>query len=78
MFAEHHRLIEEFPEYKEHIHNLINSSKEFAELYELYQRLDDEIYRIEAGMKRRTEEYSRELIENRRQIKGRLFEMIVD
>ena len=47
MLGEHHHLTQEFPEYKDKIHELKTHNSAFADLIDKYDALDDEIYRIE-------------------------------
>lgn len=50
MHVEHHDLAQEFPEFKEAIHQLKTSNHHFARLFEDYQSLDKEICRMEDGI----------------------------
>lgn len=76
MFGEHHRLFDEFPEYKERIHELKINNQHFAELYAQYQQLDDEVYRIIEGIDTPSDEYTEEVKKKRLFVKDELFEMI--
>lgn len=77
MFGEHHRLTEEFPEYKDKIHELKMNDPHFAELYEQYRELDDEVYRIEEQIETPSDEYTEELKKKRLHIKDQLFQFLV-
>ena len=46
---EHHPLIKDFPEYAEIIHDLKLSDNHFHKLFDAYEVLDKEIFRIEAN-----------------------------
>ena len=76
MFGEHHRLAEEFPEYKDRIHELKLQNSHFAQLYEQYQEIDDEIYRIEEQIETPSDEYTEDLKKRRLQLKDQLFELL--
>ena len=43
MLGEHHGLAQEFPEYKDKIHELKTSDPEFAKLFSKYEEIDKEI-----------------------------------
>ena len=48
MLGEHHDdLAQEFPEFKDRVHELKVSDPNFAKMYEEYQAVDKEVYRIE-------------------------------
>lgn len=76
MFGEHHRLTGEFPEYKDRIHDLKANNRHFLKLYEEYQKLDDEVYRIEEGMETPSDDYTEEVKKKRLFMKDELFKMI--
>ncbi|WP_440616863.1 YdcH family protein [Cysteiniphilum sp. 6C5] len=46
---EHHPLVKEFPEHAEIIHNLKETDNHFNKLFDEYEALDKEIFRIEAN-----------------------------
>lgn len=76
MFGEHHRLAQEFPEFKEKIHVLKSSNNEFALLFDQYDVLDKEIYRIEEQIETPSDEYTENLKKQRLHIKDNLFQML--
>lgn len=76
MFGEHHRLAEEFPEFKDRIHELKVKDQHFARLYEEYQQIDDEVYRIEEQIETPSDEYTEELKKKRLQLKDQLFDIL--
>ena len=47
---EKHDLLHEFPEYREKIHLLKIENQHFRQLFDVYDQLDHEIYRINAGI----------------------------
>ena len=78
MFGEHHDLAQEFPEYKDRIHELKMSNAHFASLFEEYENLDKEIYRIEEQIETPSDEYTEQLKQKRVELKDQLFQMLKD
>lgn len=78
MLGEHHHLTQEFPEFKDKIHELKTSDPAFAELIDKYDTLDDEIYRIEEQIETPSDEYTEELKRQRVLLKDQLFQMLQD
>lgn len=76
MFGEHHDLLHEFPEYKDRIHTLKATSPQFAELYQEYQAVDKEVYRIEEQIETPSDEYTENLKKRRAWLKDRLYAML--
>ncbi|MEJ2361149.1 MAG: DUF465 domain-containing protein [Gammaproteobacteria bacterium] len=76
MLGEHHHLTQEFPEYKDKIHELKTHNPAFAELIEKYDALDDEIYRIEEQIETPSDDYTEELKKQRVLLKDQLFLML--
>ena len=76
MFGEHHHLVHEFPEFKDKIHDLKTHNPEFAQLFEKYNSLDDEIYRIEEQIETPSEDYTEGLKKQRLLLKDQLFQML--
>lgn len=76
MLGEHHILSEEFPEYKEKIHELKIGNDEFAALYQEYIDTDKEIYRIEEEIETPSDEYTENLKKKRLLLKDRLYGML--
>lgn len=76
MLGEHHRLAEEFPEYKERIHELKTHDAHFAKLYEQYHEVDDEVYRIEEEIETPSDDYTEELKKKRLHLKDELVRML--
>ncbi len=71
-----HEIPDEFPEYKDKIHNLKMSDGHFSRLYEEYHELNREIHRIEAaGVNTSDEEYeSLKLV--RLRLKDEIYELL--
>ena len=78
MFGEHQDLAQEFPEYKDRIHELKTSNAHFASLFEEYENLDKEIYRIEEQIETPSDEYTEQLKQKRVELKDQLFQMLKD
>ena len=76
MLGEHHSLVQEFPEYKDKIHELKISDPEFAKLFEKYDDIDKEIYRIEMQIENTSDEYIENLKIRRVQLKDLLYTML--
>ncbi len=76
MLGEHHGLVQEFPEYKDKIHDLKTSNPEFAKLFEKYDNIDKEIYRIEMQIENTSDEYLENLKIRRVQLKDQLYTML--
>jgi uncharacterized protein YdcH (DUF465 family) len=76
MFGEHHHLVHEFPELKDKIHELKVSNPAFAELFDKYNSIDDEIYRIEEQIETPSDDYTESLKKQRLLLKDQLFQML--
>lgn len=76
MLGEHHGLVKEFPEYKDKIHELKTSNPEFAKMFEKYEEIDKEIYRIEMQIENTSDEYTENLKIRRVQLKDQLYAML--
>ena len=76
MFGEHHHLVSELPEYKDQIHDLKTGNARFSRLYELYNDLDNNIYRIEEGIETTADDYLENLKKQRLSLKDELFSMV--
>jgi len=76
MLGEHHNLAHEFPEYKDQIHELKVNDPEFAQLFEKYEDIDKEIYRIEMQIENTSDEYLEGLKIKRVKLKDQLYAML--
>jgi len=77
MDAEHHHdLAHEFPGFRQRIHELKLTSLEFRQLYDEYQALDKEIFRIEEEIETPSDDYTEELKRRRARLKDRLYGML--
>ncbi|MGE0226693.1 MAG: YdcH family protein [Acetobacteraceae bacterium] len=76
MFGEHHRLDEEFPEFKQQIHQLKLGNHHFAKLFEEYVDIDKEIYRIEEEIETPSDSYTEDLKKKRLLLKDKIYAML--
>lgn len=77
MFGEHHdNLALEFPQFKEKIHRLKMADHHFKHLYEQYQALDREIYRIEEQIETPSDAYTEEMKKKRVALKDQLYAIL--
>lgn len=76
MLGEKHNLINELPEYRDRIHDLKMSNKHFANQYDKYHEIDNQVIRIEEGIENTSDEYLEELKKKRLAFKDELFAMI--
>lgn len=70
---EKHNLINEFPEYKEKIHDLKTTNHHFKNLFEKYSDVEKEIHRIETGAEHTTDEVLNALRIRRVHLKDELY-----
>ncbi|MFC1772523.1 YdcH family protein [Pseudomonadota bacterium] len=76
MLGEKHNLVNELPEYKDRIHDLKMSNKHFANQFDKYHEIDEQVLRIEEGIENTSDEYLEELKKRRLAFKDELFAMI--
>lgn len=76
MFGEHHHLGDEFPEYKDKIHEMKVSNPHFAKLLDNYDEVDKEIYRIEEEIETPSDEYTEEMKKKRLFLKDQIYKML--
>ena len=76
MTIEHHALINEFPQYKDLIHDLKMGNTHFAKLFDEYHHVDKEVVRIEQGIEARTDEYLEDQKKKRLQLKDQLYRLL--
>jgi len=76
MLGEKHNLVNELPEYKDRIHDLKMSNKHFANQFDKYHEIDQQVLRIEEGIENTSDEYLEELKKRRLAFKDELFAMI--
>ena len=76
MPLEHHPLIKEFPEFHDAIHELKIHDTHFRNLFEEYEKLDKQIYRIESEVEPDSDQYTEELKLRRVKLKDELYAML--
>lgn len=72
----HHDLSNEFPEFKEKIHQLKLTDHHFTNLYNQYQAVDKEIFRIEEEIETPSDEFVEELKKKRLTLKDELYAIL--
>lgn len=73
---EKHNLIEEFPEYREKIHNLKVGDHHFRKLFNEYDDVNTEIHRIETGAEVTTDDVLNDLRMKRVHLKDQIFTLL--
>ncbi|HRY07744.1 MAG TPA: YdcH family protein [Hyphomicrobiaceae bacterium] len=71
-----HEIPDEFPEYKDKIHDLKTSNAHFARLFEEYHELNREVHRIEAAGINTSDEEFENLKLVRLRLKDEIYEML--
>ena len=71
-----HELADEFPEFKEKLHDLKVSNAHFRKLADEYHVLNREIHRIKAGIEGVTDEHAEDLKKQRLALKDEIFGML--
>ena len=71
-----HELAEEFPDYKQKIHDLKVSDHHFARLADEYHKVNREIHRVEANGVNVADETYEELKKERLSLKDQLFQLL--
>lgn len=74
---EKHDLLHEFPEYQEKIHELKMENNHFKKLFEDYDELAHEIYRINTDVEPVSDEYSHSLKVKMLHLKDEIFSILV-
>ena len=73
---EKHDLLHEFPEYEAKIHELKIENSHFKQLFEAYDKLAHEIYKINTDVEPVSDEYSHELKVKLLHLKDEIFAML--
>lgn len=76
MPLEHHPLIKEFPELHDEIHELKTHDAHFKQMFEEYEHVDKEIFRIESEAEPASDQYTEELKVRRVKLKDDLYAML--
>lgn len=71
-----HPLTEEFPEFEAKIHEMKVENEHFKKLFEAYDEVDHEIYRIESDAEPASDETVNQLRINRLRLKDELYHML--
>ncbi len=78
MLVENHSLVNEFPEYRDTIHDMKMNNNHFSRLFHEYHDLDREVHRIEQGSEVSSDEYLETLKKKRLSLKDELYQMLKD
>jgi uncharacterized protein YdcH (DUF465 family) len=73
MLGESHDLFHEFPEYKDRISELRTANPKFAELYDKYHAINDEVERIELEIETPSDVYTETLKKKRLHLKDEIY-----
>ena len=73
-----HPLTEEFPEFAEKIHTMKVDNEHFKKLYDEYDEVDHEIYRIESDAEPASDETANHLRITRLRLKDEIYHMLKD
>lgn len=76
MQIEHHDLVHEFPEFKERIHQLKMENHHFANLFEQYHTLNNEIEQAEKNDLPISDEHAETLKKQRLELKDKLYAIL--
>jgi uncharacterized protein YdcH (DUF465 family) len=76
MPLENHSLINEFPEYRERIHQLKTTDNHFARLFDEYDVVEHSVHRIESGAEAASDERLEYLKKQRLSLKDSLYQML--
>jgi uncharacterized protein YdcH (DUF465 family) len=75
---EHHPLIKDFPEHAEAIHSFKESDNHFHKMFNKYDELDKNIFRIEANEEPITDIDLENLKKERLSLKDNIYKIIID
>lgn len=78
MEGQHHVLTQEFPEYKEQIHNLKMNNAHFKKLAERWEEIDKQIARAEARIELMSESEEEQLRKTRLGLKDEIYKMLTE
>jgi hypothetical protein len=76
MATEHHSLLNEFPQYRDRIHDLKTRNPRFASLYREYQEIDKEIFRVAEEIETPSDQYTEDLKKLRVLLKDQLYVLL--
>lgn len=72
----HHPLIEEFPKYRDEIHQLKINNQHFRRLSHEYEGIDKEIFRAEQGIEIMNDDYLEVIKKERLHLKDLIYAML--
>lgn len=76
MLGESHDLFHEFPEYKDRIAELRAADPKFAQLYDEYHAVNDEVERIELQIETPSDTYTETLKKKRLHLKDEIYAIL--
>ena len=76
MSIENHSLVNEFPEFKDKIHELKQDDRHFHRLFNDYHDIDKEVHRIENGAENTSDDYLESCKIKRLNLKDDLFKIL--
>lgn len=76
MQGHHHNLVEEFPEYREQIHNLKTQNAHFQTLTNRWEAIDKQIARAESRAELMSEQEEETLRKERLQLKDEIYKIL--
>lgn len=76
MPLEHHSLVQDFPEYRAQIHTLKSSDAYFAKLFDRYDEIEHEVYRIESEEEAASDERLETLKKKRLELKDEMISLL--
>ncbi|MDS4021307.1 MAG: YdcH family protein [Candidatus Competibacter sp.] len=76
MLGESHDLFHEFPEYRDRIAELKAADPRFAELYDEYHKVNDEVERIELQIETPSDFYTETLKKKRLHLKDEIYAIL--
>lgn len=75
---ERHDLTQEFPDYKEKIHQLKMENNHFKKMFDEYDELSHEIYRINTNVEPVSDEYSHTIKAKMLHLKDEIYSMLIE
>ncbi|PIE83365.1 MAG: GTP-binding protein [Candidatus Contendobacter odensis] len=76
MLGESHDLFHEFPEYKNRIAELKAEDSRFAQLYDEYHQINDEVERTELQIENHSDFYTEDLKKQRLHLKDEIYAIL--
>ena len=76
MPLENHSLVQEFPQFRDRIHQLKTSDTHFARLFAKYDAVEHEVHKLGAEAEAGSDERTESLKKKRLSLKDQLFELL--